>query len=139
MAWTYEESTDGTNWTAVGAEGPTEGAETRRVFTAEGGSQADYTADAVNTEADNSSSLEALRAEQAEAAGLQDARHAGYAEVLANYEARTDTEPLRDRRARALAFDPEQQDFTRAADYDGQATEAESTYPADPDAETGTG
>lgn len=101
-------------------------------------SQENYSAEEVNAEADSSSSLEATRATEAEGAGVQDARHIGYADVLSVYEARTDTEPLRDRRARALAFDPEQQDFTRAADYDGQATEAESTYPADPDAGTGT-
>lgn len=128
MAWTYEESTDeGQTWTPVGAEGPTEGSQTRRVFTVEGGSQADYTADAVNTEADNSSSLEALRAEQAEAAGVKDARFAGYAAVLANYEKRSDTEHLADRRARELAVTANQQNFTREADYDGNSGETKDS------------
>ena len=102
----------------------------------DGYSQEEWSAATVNDEAVNESQLENDRKSQATAASVQDARHIGYAEVLAVYEARTDTEPLRDRRARALAVDPAQQDFTRHVNYTGQATEAEPDYLADPDAGT---
>lgn len=94
-------------------------------------SQDAWSADAVNTEAWNDSKLEAERKARAEAAGVQDARHIGYAEVLEVYNRRADTEPLADRRARALATDPAQQDFTRAAEYTGNSEETETRYPAD--------
>ena len=93
--------------------------------------QSDFTAEAVRNEYADESVLEEGRKQRATEEGVQDARFAGYAEVLRVYEARSDTEPLRDRRARALATDPAQQDFTRAAGYTGQATEAESSYPAE--------
>ena len=96
-------------------------------FTAAGGSQKDFTADAVNDEAVNDSKLEATRAAQAEAAGVKDARFAGYAAVLANYEKRSDTEHLADRRARELAVTADQQDFTREADYDGNSGETKDS------------
>ena len=94
-------------------------------------SQDAWSADAVSTEADNSSELEAQRKAEAEAEGVQDARHIGYAEVLEVYNRRSDTEPLADRRARALATDAGQQSFTRAADYTGNSETTETEYPED--------
>ena len=94
-------------------------------------SQDAWTADSVNEEAWNDSKLEAQRKARAEAAGVQDARHVGYAEVLEVYNRRADTEPLADRRARALAVDAGQQDFTRAAEYTGNSETTETEYPAD--------
>lgn len=94
-------------------------------------SQDDFTADTVNDEAVNDSKLEAQRADEAKAKGVKDARFIGYAEVLEVYNSRSDTEPLADRRARELAVDAGQQSFTRAADYNGNATAAEGNYPAD--------
>ena len=94
-------------------------------------SQENYSAEEVNAEADNSSSLEATRAADAKTAGVQDARHIGYAEVLEVYNRRSDTEPLADRRARALATDAGQQDFTRAAEYTGNSETTETEYPGD--------
>lgn len=98
-------------------------------FTPGNGSQDAFTADTVNQEYADRSTLEADRREQAEAAGVRDARFASYADVLRNYEERSDTEFLRDRRARSHAVTADQQDFTRAADYTGNSTEAESGYP----------
>lgn len=92
-----------------------------------------FTADAVAAEAAETSTLEADRKAEAAGAGVQDARFIGYAEVLEVYNRRSDTEPLADRRARSLATDPAQQDFTRAADYTGNSTETETRYPADTD------
>lgn len=95
-----------------------------------------YTADSVSTEADNASALEAQRKAEAEAAGVQDARFVSYSDVLDIYQARSDSETLRDRRARSLAYNPEQQDFTRQAEYTGNSETDESSYPEDPDAVT---
>lgn len=101
-------------------------------FTFDGNySQEDFSAETVSREADNSSSLEADRKAEAEAAGVQDARHIGYAEVLEVYNKRSDTEPLADRRARELAVDAGQQDFTRFDDYTGNSETKETEYPAD--------
>ena len=94
-------------------------------------SQEDYTADAVNEDADNSSSLEATRAGEAATAEVQDARHIGYADVLSVYEARTDTESLANRRARALAVDPADQDFTRHVNYTGDDAGKSASPPAE--------
>ena len=94
-------------------------------------SQDKFTADTVNDEAVNESSLEAQRKAEAKTAGVQDARHIGYAEVLEVYNSRSDTEPLADRRARELAVDPADQDFTRAADYTGNSETKETTRSAD--------
>jgi len=99
--------------------------------TAAGYAQDKFTADAVNEEAWNDSKLEQQRKDEATAAGVQDARHIGYAEVLEVYNRRSDTEPLADRRARALATDAGQQSFTRADDYTGNSVETETEYPAD--------
>ena len=96
-----------------------------------GYSQDDFTADTVNDEAVNDSKLEAQRTQEAEAAGVKDARFIGYAEVLSVYNSRSDTEPLEDRRARELAVDAGQQSFTRAADYTGNSEAKETQYPAD--------
>lgn len=100
-------------------------------FDAEEGKQDRYTADAVKEEALNESGLEQERAAEARAAGVRDARFIGYAEVLELYNNRSDTEPLADRRARALATDPGQQSFTRAAEYTGNSETTETQYPAD--------
>lgn len=85
-------------------------------------SQERFTADAVRTEADAEGTLEATRAQEAAAEGVRDARFIGYAEVLDVYNQRSDTEPLADRRARHLAADPTEQDFTRRADWTGNST-----------------
>lgn len=95
------------------------------------GNQEKFSAKSVSEEANNQSSLELQRKQEAEAAGVRDARFIDYAEVLANYNQRSDTEPLADRRARHLATDAGQQSFTRAADYDGVAETAETQYPTD--------
>ena len=94
-----------------------------------GYTQDDFTAD--NNVESNESSLEVQRKAVAEAAGVVDARFDGYADVLEVYNSRTDTERLADRRARHLAADPADQDFTRADDYTGNSTTNETTRTAD--------
>ena len=146
MAWTQtytavlpDGSEDTTN-TETYPDTPTGGGTWRGngdwTFTAEGGEQDAYTAGAVTPEGDNDSSLERLRAEQAAAAGVRDARFVGYAEVLANYANRSDVETLAERRARHLGTDPGQQSFTRAADYDAGAGTADAPQTEFPDAPT---
>jgi hypothetical protein len=97
--------------------------------------QDDYTAQTVREEARNDSALERQRKTEAEEAGVQDARHIGYAEVLNVYARRTDVEHLADRRARHLAANPADQAFTRQAGYDGakqpQGTEEAQTTRTD--------
>lgn len=84
-------------------------------------SQEDFSAGSVLDEAKNESAIDKQRLEEAETANVKDARFIGYAEVLAAYEARTDTEHLADRRARENAVTADEQDFTRHADYDGNS------------------
>lgn len=89
-----------------------------------------FTADAVIAEADNQSKLEEQRAAEATAAGVQDARFIGYAEVLEVYNKRSDTETLANRRARAQATDAGQQSFTRNVKW-GSKDEEQTVYPDD--------
>lgn len=93
-------------------------------------SQDAWSADAVNTEAWNDSKLERERQERAEAAGAQDARHIGYAQVLEVYNNRSDTESLANRRSRELSVDPADQDFTRHVNYTGDDAGKAKTPPA---------
>lgn len=98
-------------------------------------SQEKYSAQTVVEGMNRESQLDADRAEAAETAGVQSARFIDYAEVLGVYEARSDTEHLADRRARHYAANADEQDFARAADYDGNSgTESDSGYggPAEP-------
>lgn len=100
-------------------------------------SQDKYTADKVVEGQNRESDLDAQRATEAETAGVASARFIGYDDVLSVYEARSDTEHLADRRARHYAATAAEQDFARAADYDGNsgdvadsdATEGSPTSP----------
>lgn len=101
MAWTYDDVEGTWSYAHDAAEAD----------------QSDYTADAVIAEQDNESQLEADRAAQAEAAGVSDARFAGYAESLEAYEARSDVETGARRRAREVAPTFAEADFARTAEY----------------------
>lgn len=90
-----------------------------------------FTADTVRLEGDNASTLEAQRKTEADTANVQHARYIGYAEVLDVYNKRSDTETLADRRARELAVDPVDQDFTRAEGYTGNSTAKQTSRTAD--------
>lgn len=83
-------------------------------------SQEEYSAKEV-LPASRESGLDAQRAGEAETAGVREARFIGYADVLGVYEARSDTEHTADIRARHLAATAAEQDFARAADYDGNS------------------
>lgn len=85
-----------------------------------------FTADAVIAEQDNEGTLDALRAEQAEANSVSRAQYAGYADVIANYAARSDVEPLADRRARHQGEAITDADFTRHANYTGDNAGADA-------------
>lgn len=65
--------------------------------------------------------LDATRATEAEGEGVSSARFIGYADVLSIYEARSDTEHTADIRARHFAATAAEQDFARAASYDGNS------------------
>lgn len=91
-------------------------------FNAAAGDQEKYSAESVIAEQDNASSLDATRAAEADAANVQTANQIGYAQVLGLYEARTDTEPLADRRARESGETFSDADFARAEGYTGEAT-----------------
>lgn len=96
-------------------------------------SQDKYTADKVVEGLDRESGLDAQRADEATAAGVSSARFDGYADVLSVYEARSDTEHLADRRARHYAATAAEQDFARAADYDGNSgAESDSGFATAP-------
>lgn len=96
--------------------------------------QEKYSANSVIAGLNRESVLDAQRKDEAAAAGVSSARFIDYAEVLENYEGRSDTEHLADRRARFYAATAAEQDFARAADYDGNSGET-----ADSATEGGTG
>lgn len=52
----------------------------------------------------------------AEAAGVSRSEYVGYAEAFAEYEKRSDVEPLSERRAREAATSAADQDFVRSDD-----------------------
>lgn len=111
-------------------------------FDAEKGSQEKYSAGETLKPLNRESDLDRQREGEAEAAGLSNARFAGYADVLGLYEQRSDTEHLADRRARHYAATVADQDFTRHADYDGNSgTEKDqgTTAPTPPTEPAGDG
>ena len=69
---------------------------------------------------------EALVAE-AEAAGVTRSEYIGYEEAFANYEARSDIEPLAERRAREIGYDATAAQFRR----EGEGSAAVFTSPGD--------
>ena len=84
--------------------------------------QDDFTADAEIARVANESTLDADRQADADAAGVYRASQINYADVLGVYEARSDVENLRNRRARANAEEFSQQDFSRTVDPEDQTT-----------------
>jgi hypothetical protein len=66
-------------------------------------------------------------ATRAAAGSVREAAFLDYAEGLENYMARSDVEPLDQRRAREAAADVATQDFARADDYVGGFNEDQGT------------
>lgn len=56
---------------------------------------------------------------RADAANVSGVQFIDYAEAIDNYAARSDVEPLSQRRAREAAATPADQNFARHEDYDG--------------------
>jgi hypothetical protein len=88
------------------------------------GAQEKFSAASVNAA---NADLNAERAEDPQFADFSKPEYLDYAEKLAIYEARSDTEPLADRRARDHGETFEDADFTREAGYTGVSEEQQTS------------
>lgn len=88
------------------------------------GAQEKFSAASVNPA---NADLNAERAADSTFDSVSKPEYLGYAEKLAIYEARSDTEPLADRRARDHGETFEDADFTRKAGYTGVSETAQTT------------